>query len=57
MDEYNYAILISPEDQVIGTVKMEKGSCNEMTMVNKCLDDGIKIYKLSEQEYINLEIW
>lgn len=56
MDQYNYAILISPDEQVIGTVKMEKGSHDEMSMVNKCLDDGIKIYKLSENEYFNLEI-
>lgn len=56
MDEYNYAILISPDEQVIGTVKMEKGSSDEMSMVNKCLDEGIKIYKLSEKEYFNLEI-
>ena len=56
MDEYNYAILISPDEQVIGTVKMEKGSYDEMSMVNKCIDDGIKIYKLSENEYFNLEI-
>jgi hypothetical protein len=56
MGEYNYAILISEDEQVIGTIKMEKGSNNEISIVDKCIDDGVKIYKLTQDEYFNLEI-
>jgi hypothetical protein len=56
MGEYNYAILISDDEQVIGTIKMEKGSNDEISMVDKCIDDGVKIYKLTPDEYFNLEI-
>jgi len=56
MGEYNYAILISDDEQVIGTIKMEKGSNDEISIVDKCIDDGVKIYKLTPDEYFNLEI-
>ena len=56
MGEYNYAILISDDEQVIGTIKMEKGSNDEISMLDKCIDDGVKIYKLTPDEYFNLEI-
>jgi hypothetical protein len=56
MGEYNYAILISGDEQVIGTIKMERGSNDEISIVDKCIDDGVKIYKLTPDEYFNLEI-
>ena len=56
MGEYNYAILISDDEQVIGTIKMERGSNDEISIVDKCIDDGVKIYKLKPDEYFNLEI-
>lgn len=56
MGEYNYAILISDDEQVIGTIKMERGSNDEISIVDKCIDDGVKIYKLTPDEYFNLEI-
>ena len=49
--EYNYFKITSSDGEVVSYCAAEKGSSNEIKVVDSCMELGFKLEKVSKEEY------
>lgn len=49
--EYNYFKIIGSDGEVVSYCAAEKGSSNEIKVVDSCMELGLKLEKVSKEEY------